>query len=227
MKFLVDHADVEKIKRIFEYYPMDGVSTNPSILAATGRPPFEVLTEIRKVIGDEADLHVQVVASTFDGMIADAHRIVSELGKNTFVKVPSVPEGFKVMKALHTEGIRITGTAIYTAMQGYLAAKSGATYVAPYINRIDNMGFDGLQIAKEIQDIFVKNGMDQESGLLAASFKNSQQVLELARYGIKAATIAPDVIDGLVNNAAITAAVNDFVRNFEGLVGAGKTMADC
>ena len=109
------------------------------------------------------------------------------------------------MKALKAEGIRFIGTAIYTPMQGILAAKCGAEYVAPYVNRIDNMGFDGIKVSKEIHDAITANGLDH-SGLLAASFKNSQQVLDLVRYGVKAVTVAPDVIEGLVKNAAIDAA---------------------
>ena len=225
MKLLIDHADIEKIKRIYDYYPIDGVTTNPTILAAGGRQPYDVLTEIRKFIGDDADLHVQAVALDAEGMIKDARKIVEVLGENTYVKIPSVPEGFKAMKALHTEGIRLTATAIYTPMQAYLAAKSGASFAAPYINRIDNMGFDGIQVAKDIHDIFKNNGMD--AGLLAASFKNSQQVLELAKYGALAATVAPDVIDGLVKNNAITSAIDVFVKDFEGLTAPGKTMSDC
>ena len=225
MKLLIDDANIRAIEEIYEFYPIDGVTTNPSILAKAGRPPFQVLKEIRAFIGKDADLHVQVLAMDAEGMVRDAHRIVKELGDATLVKVPCIPEGFKAMKQLSKEGIRTTGTAIYTAMQAYLAAKSGAEYAAPYINRIDNMGFNGIEVTKEIQDIFVNNGL--YTSLLAASFKNSQQVLELCRYGIGAATVAPDVIESFVKNQAITAAVDDFVEDFEGLAGAGKTMSDC
>ena len=225
MKLIIDDANVEKIKKIYEYYPVDGVTTNPSILAKSGRAPYEVLKEIRQIIGDEAQLHVQAVAATAEGMVEDAHRIVAELGQNTFVKIPSVPEGFKAMKLLKAEGIGITATAIYTPLQGFLAGKCGADYAAPYVNRIDNMGYNGVQVAQAIHDIFQKNNLPTQ--VLAASFKNSQQVLELCAYGIGAATIAPDVLEGLVKNPAITAAVTDFTRDFEGLVGIGKTMSNC
>lgn len=225
MKLLIDDANMEEIRRLYDLYPVDGVTTNPSILAKTGRNPFEVLREIRAFIGEEADLHVQAVALDAEGMIADAHRIVEELGKNTYVKIPCIPEGFKAMKALKKEGIRTTGTAVYTAMQAYLAAKSGASYAAPYVNRIDNMGYNGIGVAKEIQDIFEIHGLD--CSVLAASFKNSQQVLELCEYGIEGATAAPAIMDGFVNNVAITAAVDAFVKDFEGLTGAGMTMKDC
>jgi fructose-6-phosphate aldolase 2 len=226
MKFCIDDANVKEIKRITEYYPIDGVSTNPSILAKSGRKPFEVLKEIREIIGEDGELFVQAVATDSEGMVRDAHRIVAELGKTTIIKIPCNPEGFKAMKQLHSEGIRLLGTAIYTPMQGFWAAKCGCEYVAPYVNRIDNMGYDGVQVSKDIHDIIKGSGFDH-CGLLAASFKNSQQVLELAKYGVKAVTVAPDVIDGLVKNAAIDAAIGQFTKDFEGLAGAGVTMENC
>lgn len=225
MRLCIDHADIDKIKQIYEYYPIDGVTTNPSILAASGRKPYEVLHEIREFIGADADLHVQVISPKAEDMVEEAHRIVKELGEKTYVKIPSVQEGFKAIRMLTAEGILTTGTAIYTPMQAYLAAKSGAKYVAPYINRIDNMGFDGVEVAKSIQDILWNNDLDCE--ILAASFKNSQQVLELCEYGVGAATAAPDIILGLVKNPAIEAAVDVFTKDFEKLVGEGNTMANC
>lgn len=225
MKLIIDDAHIDQIKKIYEFYPVDGVTTNPSILAKSGRKPYEVLREIREFIGSEAELHVQAVAKTAEGMIEDAHRIIAELGTNTYVKIPAVPEGFKAMKELNKEGILITATAIYTPLQGFLAGKCGASYAAPYINRIDNMGYNGIQVAKQMHDIFKKNNLKTE--VLAASFKNSQQVLELCEYGVGASTVAPGVIEGLVKNQAITAAIEDFVKDFETLAGEGKTMSSC
>lgn len=226
MKFCIDNANVEAIKRLCEYYPIDGVSTNPSILAKSGRKPYEVLKEIREIIGEDGELFVQTVATDAEGMVKDARKIVAELGKKTLVKIPCVPEGFKAMKQLHQEGIRLLGTAIYTPMQGFWAAKCGCEYVAPYVNRIDNMGFDGIHVAKEIHDIIAGNGYDY-CGLLAASFKNSQQVLELAKYGVKAVTVSPDIIDGLVKNSTIDTAIQQFTKDFECLTGEGITMQNC
>lgn len=225
MKFIIDDADIEKIREIYSVYPADGVTTNPSILAKNGRQPYEVLKEIRAFIGEEAELHVQVTALTAGGMVEDAHRIQQELGKNTYVKVPVTTEGLKAMKMLSAEGANITATAIYTQMQAYLAGKTGAHYAAPYVNRIDNLGANGVKTAKDIHDIFKKNGLKTE--VLAASFKNSQQVLELCEYGIGASTISPDVIEGLIKNDSVTMAVEAFTRDFEKLCGAGKTMSDC
>lgn len=222
MKFIIDDADIAKIKDIYNTFAVDGVTTNPSILAKSGRQPYEVLTEIREFIGPDAELHVQVIAPDAEGMVRDGHRIVEVLGKNTYVKVPTTKEGLRAMKMLHGEGIRVTATAIYTRMQAFLAAKAGADYAAPYVNRIDNLGGDGVKTAQDIHDIFRKNGLDCQ--VLAASFKNSQQVQELCEYGIGAATISPDVIEALIKNDSVTMAVEAFVKDFEGLCGKGVTM---
>ena len=224
MKLIIDDAHIEQIKKIYEFYPVDGVTTNPTILAQSGRKPYDVLKEIREFIGADAELHVQVVARTAEGMVEDAHRIQQELGKNTYVKIPSIAEGFKAMRLLKAENANITATAIYTPMQAFLAAKAGASYAAPYINRIDNMGYDGVSIAQHIHDIFKNN--DLNANVLAASFKNSQQMLDLAEYGIGAATASPDVIFALVKNEAITSAIDTFIRDFEKLCGEGVTMKD-
>ena len=196
MKILVDHADINLIKKMYEYFPVDGVTTNPSILKKTGKNPYEVLKEIRKFIGKDAELHAQVVSSTAEEMVQEAHKMQEILGANTFIKVPVVPEGLKAIKILAKEGANITGTAIYNQMQGFLAGKAGAKYVAPYVNRIDNLGSNGIQVAKDIHDMLKKAGFETE--ILAASFKNSQQVLELAKHGAGASTVAPDVIEGLI-----------------------------
>lgn len=225
MKFIIDDANIEKIKELYGIYPVDGVTTNPAILAKNGKQPYEALKEIREFIGPEAELHVQVTAAAAEEMVEDAHRIQEVLGNNTYIKVPANREGLKAMKMLSAEGANITATAIYTPMQAYLAGKAGAHYAAPYVNRIDNLGANGVKTAKDIHDIFKKNGLKTE--VLAASFKNSQQVLELCEYGIGASTISPDVIEGLIKNDSVAAAVAAFTKDFEELCGAGKTMKDC
>ena len=225
MKLLIDSANIEKIKRIYDCYAIDGVTTNPSIIAVEKRKPYEVLKEIRSFIGEDAELHVQVISTTTDEMIKEGHKIVKELGKNTYIKIPTIPEGLKAIKILSSEGYKITATAIYTPMQGFLAAKAGADYAAPYVNRIDNLGTNGIEVAQKIHDIFENNGFKTQ--LLAASFKNSLQVLELCEYGVGASTVAPDIIEGLIKNTCISDAVDVFVNDFENLCGKNKTMLDC
>ena len=225
MKLLIDDAKIEAIKAIYNYYPVDGVTTNPSILAKTGRPPFEVLKEIRAFIGEEAELHAQVISRDAEGMVAEGRKIARILGKGTYIKIPAVPEGLKAMKILSDEGYRITATAIYTPLQAYLSAKAGADYAAPYVNRIDNLGANGILAAKTIQDIFENNGF--KTKILAASFKNSQQVQELCEYGVGAATVAPDVLENLIRNDSVACAVETFIADFEKLCGEGATMLTC
>ena len=225
MKLCIDSADVDEIRRICEYYPIDGVSTNPSILAKSGRQPYDVLKEIRSIIGDEKELFVQVISYDAEGMIEEAHRIIAELGEMTLIKIPATPEGFKAMKQLHKENIRFISTAVYAPMQGILSAKCGAEYVAPYVNRIDNLGYDGVRVAMQIHDAINNNHLD--SGLLAASFKNCGQVLALMEYGVKAVTVPPEIFDLFVKNNEVDLAIDRFVKDFEGLCGEGKTMSDC
>ena len=226
MKLLIDDANIDKIRKIYEFYTIDGVTTNPSILAKSGRKPYEVLKEIRDLLGNEAELHVQVVSSTAEDMVKEGHKIAEKLGKNTYIKIPTVPEGLKAMRILHSEGYNVTATAIYTPLQAYLAAKAGADYTAPYVNRIDNLGTSGIEVTRKIHDILKNNNFKTE--ILAASFKNSLQVLELCEYGVGAATVAPDIIEGFINNTTnVSAAVQDFTDDFENLCGKGKTMLNC
>lgn len=222
MKLIVDHADLDQIKEMFEYFPVSGVTTNPTIITRTGKDPYEVLKSIREFIGSDAELHAQVISSDAEGMMAEAKVMRETVGGNFFVKIPTTKEGLKAIKNLKKQGFQITATAVYTSIQAYLAAEAGADYVAPYLNRIDNLGYDGIQTACEIHDIFENNGY--QTKVLAASFKNTQQALELAKYGVAAATVAPDVIRNFVNNVAVDSAVDAFVKDFNATYGDGKTM---
>ncbi|MBQ6385174.1 MAG: fructose-6-phosphate aldolase [Lachnospiraceae bacterium] len=226
MKFCIDDANTEAIRRLCAAYPIDGVTTNPSILASAKRPPFEVLKEIREIIGYDRDLYVQAISPDADGMLREARKITDVLGKDTLVKIPCVTEGFRAMQMLHDEGIRFIGTAVYTPMQGFLAAKCGAEYVATYVNRIDNMGFDGIRVTKTIHDMIVRNGYTH-SGVLAAALKNSQQVIAVIEYGIKGITVPSAVIDAFCKNTAIDSAVAKFTEDFEALTAPGITMETC
>lgn len=225
MKFLIDDADIERIKYLYHYYPIDGVTTNPSILAKYGKSPYEALHAIRKFIGNKAELHVQVISTTAEEMVEEGRHIERILGNNTYIKIPTIAEGLRAMRILRGEGYHVTATAIYTPMQAYLAAKAGAEYAAPYVNRIDNLGGDGVATTKKMQDIYASNQLSTR--ILAAGFKNSQQVQELCEYGVSCLTIASDVIENLIKNANVTAAVEDFVSDFESLCGKGKTMLNC
>ena len=222
MKLLIDYAGIEKIKELYEYFPLDGVTTNPTIIAAAGRDPYETLKEIREFIGSDADLHAQVISLKAEDIVAEAYDMLSALGANTCIKIPVTREGLKAIKILASEGVRVTATAIYNPIQATLAAHAGAAFVAPYVNGIDNVGMDGMKFAKTIQETFDNQGL--ECQVLAASFKNTYQVQELFAHGITCITAVPEVLEGMLKNDLTTARVARFTADFETLCGEGKTM---
>ena len=224
MKLLIDDANLDAIRAIVALYPIDGVTTNPTILAKAGENPKERLLKIRELIGPDKDLHCQVVADSKEEMKEQARKLVALLGENTYIKIPSNGEGFKAMEELSDEGIKITATGIYSPLQAFLAAKAGAKYLAPYVNRIDNLGYDGLAVAMRIQNILEANNFEAE--ILAASFKNSNQVLELVERGVGALTLGSAVFDGLVNDRNVDFAIKTFVDDFGKILEEGQTFSD-
>ena len=222
MKLLIDYAGIDKIKELYEYFPLDGVTTNPTIIAAAGRDPYETLKEIREFIGSDADLHAQVISLKAEDIVAEAYDMLAALGANTCIKIPVTREGLKAIKILASEGVRVTATAIYNPIQATLAAHAGAAFVAPYVNGIDNVGMDGMKFAKTIQETFENQGL--ECQVLAASFKNTYQVQELFAHGISCITAVPEVLEGMLKNDLTTARVARFTADFEALCGEGKTM---
>lgn len=224
MKLLIDDANLDAIKAIVALFPIDGVTTNPTILAKAGENPKDRLIKIRELIGPDKDLHCQVVADSKEEMKDQARKLVKVLGENTYIKIPSNGEGFKAMEELSEEGIKITATGIYSPLQAFLAAKAGAKYLAPYVNRIDNLGYDGLAVAMRIQNILEANNFETE--ILAASFKNSNQVLELVERGVGALTLGSAVFDGLVNDRNVDFAIKTFEDDFGKILDEGQTFSD-
>ena len=224
MLMLIDHANVEEIQKVQEYLPIDGVTTNPTILYREGKEPLELLGRIRDVLPAGAQLHVQIVSQTHEDMVAEAKALRSAIPGNLFIKLPVTREGFKAIPRIVDEGIQVTATGIHSSMQGFMAAKAGARYVAPYVNRMDNYGIDGVRVASEIHRMLKTYGFN--SDVLAASFKNSEQVIELIRQGVTAVTAAPDVLEALIKNPATDAAIADQNRDFGSLIGEKRTWSD-
>lgn len=216
MLVLIDNAELSEIEALYHDYPYDGVTTNPSILMKAHKNPIELLKKIRAFLPKECQLHAQLVSETTDQMIEEAHFMLHEISDELFVKVPVTTEGLRAISILKKEGINITATAVYTAMQAFMAAKAGARYTAPYVNRLDNMGADGVQVAKDIHDMFRVHNLNAD--VLAASFKNSQQILNLCKHGIGAVTAAPDVLRALTYHDATFTAEENFTQDFYALV---------
>ena len=221
MKLLIDSADLEAITNIYEYAPISGVTTNPTILKRAGKDPAEILKQIRKITA-EGQMHVQAIGETSEEYIADALAVREVLGEDVFIKIPATKEGYKAMKALKARGFHITATAIYYVSQALMASLIGVDYIAPYYNRICSEGMDGREIILSMKKVL--EGTDTK--ILAASFKTEKQVAEVAALGIEAMTLAPAVFAQLCNHEKIDEVTRVFNNDFYELAGTHSHLKD-
>ncbi|GAJ26172.1 transaldolase [Liquorilactobacillus sucicola DSM 21376 = JCM 15457] len=218
MEILVDTVNLEQIRRCNEILPLSGVTSNPTIIKKEGKIDFfNHLRKIRKIIGKNKALHVQVVGATVDEMLADAHRIAAEIDRDVYLKIPTDEKGLTAIKVLKNEGLRVTATAIYTVFQGELAMAAQADYLAPYYNRMQNMNISADHVITELAQV-IKTSTSQTK-ILAASFHNVGQVTDAIKNGAQAVTIGPDVIDTGLNVPLIAEAVSDFKNDWAELYG--------
>lgn len=213
MKLILDTANLDDIRYFNIYYPIVGVTTNPTILSREGGDIVKHLHEIRKIIGEEKELHIQVTETEYEKMIAEAKAIVKAFGKNTYVKIPATDVGLRATKTLSQESYNITVTAVLSAGQALLAANAGAKYVAPYVSRLENICENGVETVAEIQQIFDAAGSDTE--ILAASFKTAREVLEVALTGAGAATVSADVMKKLLAHTTTDTSIAGFAADWE------------
>ncbi len=202
MIYMIDTADIEDIKKAFDLYPVQGVTTNPSILAKEGLHIHMVKEHLEEIIDiikpSNGSLHVQPVGETAEVIIAEAKHLKSELCyDNLYIKIPAHQQGVKAMKALSKEGFKITATAIITPQQAVVAAQAGAEFLAPYINRIDDIGGCAETMVAETVRCLEIGGLD-DAKILGASFKNVQQVHTTILAGAKSVTINADTLDRLL-----------------------------
>lgn len=224
MLYLLDTADLKAIERAYNFYPMDGVTTNPTIISKEKRDFLDILKDIRKIIGEESMLHVQAVSLSAEKMVEEAEYLNRVIGGNLYIKIPVIPEGIKAMKILKQKGIKITATAIFTAQQALMAATAGAEFVAPYVNRIDNISGDGVDVVAQIVQLLGQYGSDAK--VLAASFKNVQQVHSVALTGGQSVTVNPEILDAMLMHPLTDWSINQFVNDWESVYGIGKTTLD-
>lgn len=213
MRILLDTANLEDIKYFNTYYPIEGVTTNPTILSKEGGDVVALLKEIRKVIGYNKELHIQVTETEFEKIVEEAELIVSVFGKNTFVKIPATDVGLRATKALTDKGIGVTVTAVLTAAQAMLASNAGADYVAPYISRSENLCADGIGTVSDIAEIFKTSGADTQ--ILAASFKTAKEVLDVAVGGCHAATIGSSIMKMLLAHTTTDTSIAGFAKDWK------------
>ncbi len=217
MQYILDTADLSAIGHAKEYYPLDGVTTNPSIIAREKTELLPLLREMRAILGDERMLCVQTLAKTCDGMIRDGEALKAAVGGNLILKLPMGEEAIKATPLLKARGIGVLMTAIFTPAQALIAARAGADMVAPYVNRLDSIAGNGVAVVAEIVRQFETFGLGCR--VLAASFKNVEQVHQCASVGCHSVTVSPEILRGLVTHPMTDAAVADFDRDWAEVYG--------
>jgi transaldolase len=210
MKFFIDTADVKEIRAAHDLGLVDGVTTNPSLIAKSGRKFKDVIKEIVSIV--DGPISAEVISLDAPGMIKEAKELV-KIHKNIVVKVPMTPEGLKATKALSEKGIKINVTLIFTPMQALLAAKAGAAYVSPFVGRLDDISQDGMGIIEDIRTIFDNYGYTAE--IIVASVRNPIHVLNSALIGADIATIPYSVIMQLAKHPLTDAGIKKFLADWE------------
>ncbi len=216
MELYLDTSDVAAVKRLARIFPLAGVTTNPSIVA-NGKTPIEILLpQLQDALGGKGRLFAQVMANTADGMVEDARKLRGII-PDIVVKVPVTSEGLAAIKRLKAEGIPTLGTAVYSAAQGLLSALAGAEYVAPYVNRVDAQGGNGIQTVNELQRLLALHAPG--SKVLAASFKTPRQALDCLLAGCESITLPLDVAQQWIASPAVDAAIAKFEQDWHGAFG--------
>lgn len=218
MELYLDTADVTAVKRLARIYPLAGVTTNPSIVAGSGKCLEILLPELRDVLGAEGKIFAQVIAKQAAEMVKEA-RYLNTLIDNLVVKIPVTAEGLVAIKALKEENIPTLGTAVYSAGQGLLAALAGAQYIAPYVNRLDAQSGNGTETVADLNKLLQLHAPGAK--VLAASFKNTRQVVDCLLAGSQSVTIPVDVADQFITSAAVDAAIVKFDQDWENAFGDG------
>lgn len=222
MEFMLDTIHLEDIERLNDIIPLAGVTSNPSIIKKEGKIDlFAQLKKIKNIIKD-APLHVQVVASSCADILKESEIITQKLGKDTYIKVPTNVEGLKAMKLLKQQGYNVTATAIYSEFQAYLAVNTGADYIAPYYNRMENMNIDAADVIGAVVQYIHENNANTK--VLGASYKNIAQVNQSIRMGIQSVTLSADIYEQALGNVAIAKAVTDFSQDWKDTFGCNNLL---
>jgi fructose-6-phosphate aldolase 2 len=225
MEYLLDTANIEEIKYFNEKFPIAGVTTNPTIVANEKGDYKEIINNILEVIGTEKMLHVQVLGRDAETMIKEAALLKETFKGNIYIKIPVSDEGLKAITELKKKGFNITATGILTSQQIVMAAKAGADYMAPYVNRADNIGGDGLKVVGEAYKI-LKRDQNNKAKILGASYKNVKQVHESIMAGAEAVTVGTDVLKQMVYHPYTDWSIDKFESDWGKVYGNGKTLLD-
>lgn len=212
MKIFVDTANIEEIKKANALGVICGVTTNPSLIAKEGRDFNEVIQEITSIV--DGPISGEVISMECDGMVKEA-REIAKIHRNMVVKIPMCEEGLKAVSIISKEGIKTNVTLIFSAVQALLAARAGATYVSPFLGRLDDIGSDGIILIEDIVEIFSMHEIETE--IISASVRNPIHVLECAKAGSDIATIPYGVIMQMIKHPLTDAGIEKFLKDYEGM----------
>lgn len=209
MKLFIDTANIEEIKEINDWGVICGVTTNPSLIAKEGRDFKQVVKEITDIV--DGPISAEVISLEKDGMLNEA-RELAKIHPNIVIKVPMTKEGLKAVNVLSQEGIKTNVTLVFSANQALLAAKSGATYVSPFVGRLDDIGNEGLYIIEDIVQVFETHNIDTE--IIAASIRNPIHVLDAAKAGAHISTIPYSVFVQMLNHPLTNIGIDRFLKDW-------------
>lgn len=211
MKFFIDTADITEIRDMAATGLLDGVTTNPSLIAKAGKPFLPLIEEICAVV--KGPVSAEVAATDYETMIKEGRKL-AKIAENVAVKVPLTPAGLKVCKELSDDGTMVNVTLCFSAGQAILAAKAGATFISPFIGRLDDISTDGLQLIADIVNIY-SNYPDFHTEVLAASIRHPVHIIESAKIGADVVTCPPDVIKKLYNHPLTDKGLETFVADWK------------
>jgi len=211
MRFFIDTANVDEIREANSLGVVCGVTTNPSLIAKEGRDFVEVVKEIAEIV--DGPINAEVISLNHEGMIAEADKL-AKIHKNIVIKLPMTAEGLKATKALSEKNIKTNVTLIFSAAQALLAARAGATYVSPFVGRLDDIGQNGMGLIEEIVEIFEVNAIETE--IIVASVRHPIHVVEAARLGADIATVPYKVINQMLKHPLTDKGIENFIKDWEG-----------
>jgi fructose-6-phosphate aldolase 2 len=216
MIYLADTANIDEIRELFNYFPMEGVTTNPTILSHENKNMSTVIPQIQECIKDKM-LHIQTISERAEDILLEAQRYRDyfNLNDNYYVKIPVTKEGFKAIRLVKDSGMKVTATAIFTQQQALIAAKAGADFVAPYVNRLDNISSHGIDVVGDIVETFKSYHINCK--VLGASFKNVDQIYRVSMVGCHAVTASYEVLEAIMKHPMTDKGVMDFEKDSKNL----------
>ena len=212
MKIFLDSANLDSIKKYNEMGLIDGITTNPSLLYKEKEDPASLMREIVRIV--KGPVSLEVVGTKTEEMIEKAHRLM-KYGQNVVVKIPMLPEGLKAIRQLSHDGIHTNVTLVFSSNQAILAAKAGASYVSPFIGRLDDIGQDGMALIKEILQIFRNYQFDTE--VLVASIRHPLHIIEAGKVGAQIVTLPPDILGRMMTHPLTEKGLAAFLLDWENL----------